>query len=175
MCRKQQQRIKARQLVKLQLTIPLLRKAQNNKCCICFERFGNTHDDISVDHVNSMSTGGDNAGNLLLAHAKCNMDKSDAPPSERTLEMLTIVNWIFDYQPWKNVYAFDMRVLKSAWTYYQGLKIRRERHANAVHAHTCATSILSIKLIDAQLREIEEMTKTLDTVHYRCQLSERMF
>lgn len=171
MC-KPRQRIKARDIVKNWLTIPLLRKAQNNKCCICFQRFGNTHDDINVDHVTPVSAGGSNAGNLLLAHIKCNEEKGDQPPSAETLEMLLIVNWIFGYSEKHRRYEFDWRVVKGVRRHYANLVRRLEM--NEKHAHL-PEHMVSRRMIIVQLEELRKMDQIWDQVHYRCQLSERMF
>ena len=83
------ERAKARKLVHNRVGTNVFLAAQGFKCPLCGYDLDN---DISIDHVWSLATVKQHAGNLLLAHHACNRKKHDNPPDEVSLEMLETVN-----------------------------------------------------------------------------------
>lgn len=68
-----------------------LYRAQDGMCGLCG---GEIYDprEGTLDHVIPRALGGRNAGNLLLAHGRCNNAKADRPPTSRELATLAEVN-----------------------------------------------------------------------------------
>lgn len=77
--------------------------AQEGRCITCFRgislldskgrvRHMNSPARPSFDHVHCHARGGRRAGNLLVAHKKCNQKKSDRPPTGCELVWLEVVN-----------------------------------------------------------------------------------
>lgn len=174
MCKRQvhRQRTKARDIAKLWLTIPMMRKAQNNKCCICFKPFGNTDSGITVDHVRPVSEAGGNAGNILLAHQSCNNQKGNNPPSEETLRMLMYVNWMFGFMAKHECYEFDMRVISGARRHYINLSRRLKESEKFKHQ---PEQQISRRMIVVQMEELVRMQQVWDQFHYRASIAENIF
>lgn len=67
-----------------------LYEAQDGLCGLCGGEMG-PHD-ATIDHVVPRAHGGRNAGNVLLAHSKCNEVKGSRPPRASELALLAKVN-----------------------------------------------------------------------------------
>jgi hypothetical protein len=55
-------------------------KKQQHRCYLCFKEFGPGLQGPTYDHVVPKALGGQDGGNMLLAHLHCNGIKSDRPP-----------------------------------------------------------------------------------------------
>lgn len=66
-------------------------EAQRGLCGICGALIYAASEG-TIDHVLPRALGGKNAGNVVLAHARCNNAKAARPPTRRELETLALVN-----------------------------------------------------------------------------------
>lgn len=73
-------------------------RLQSGKCYLCGRKFTETNW-ATCDHVTPRSRGGEDGGNLLLAHGPCNNRKADRDPTEGELAYLLRVNggWLKAY------------------------------------------------------------------------------
>jgi 5-methylcytosine-specific restriction endonuclease McrA len=65
--------------------------AQAGNCGLCGRRMHEASEG-TLDHVVPRSRGGQNAGNLLLAHERCNNAKANRMPTQEEMEILAAVN-----------------------------------------------------------------------------------
>jgi 5-methylcytosine-specific restriction endonuclease McrA len=75
-----------------------LRRFQENRCYLCPREF-TPDDDATQDHVVPRAKGGKNAGNILLAHARCNTRKGDRLPTASELAYLQSIKERFAAEP----------------------------------------------------------------------------
>jgi 5-methylcytosine-specific restriction endonuclease McrA len=67
-----------------------MRKAQRNRCAICGRSFGPIMP--TFEHVQPRSRGGEDEGNLVLTHNKCNQQRGADLPTGCLMLMLDVVN-----------------------------------------------------------------------------------
>lgn len=67
--------------------------AQCGNCGLCGYAIGDAFRG-TIDHVVPRRLGGKNAGNMLLAHERCNNEKADRPPTQSEIDLLAAVNAI---------------------------------------------------------------------------------
>ena len=81
-----------------------LHRAQGGRCGLCGGRLRNMLS-VTLDHVLPKSRGGMLGGNVVAAHANCNLRKGDRMPTGCELIMLLAVNAVMGTpapagQPW---------------------------------------------------------------------------
>jgi len=80
-------------------------QAQDNRCYLCNGVFDcDPNNPITIDHVFPLCAVFKNAGNLLLAHKKCNNDKKDQYPTSYQIAFLGTVNTELQYDANTHLY-----------------------------------------------------------------------
>jgi hypothetical protein len=135
------ERARARKLVHNHIGTDVFAAAQNWTCPICerslYEKppgWKTSADSTwTVDHVYDLATARRHAGNLLIAHASCNMDKRNRHPTRGEQIMLGLVNRCLGYRkgiykaarvgrgvpnvrpPVADFYEFSVQIFQALW------------------------------------------------------------